>query len=144
LVKEIGQAELASSTLNDFSLVDEAKAFNKADIPTDSRSLTELLEEDLIGAKGRYVNIGASKGIESMGGSNKIYIPGREDSPELMRSTTSKGNIISSPIETELKNLRSAVLSGNQEYMESAGASLRNVAVKSLQDQSIASGRIAG
>lgn len=142
---ELAPAEkMLASVVNESSKLERLKgAAGFGGTKTDSRTLSQLKPNELIGKEGRFVELGTK--VKSLGKSHQIYIPGTDEASGLMLGTVSpKGKPIESPIAKQLMGLQSAVIKGDDEMIEAAGRSLRGAVHQAYESQGAARGKIVG
>lgn len=134
LASAIGETGISEKAL-------QAVGLGKA--PVDKSLLGQLREADLIGQEGRYVNLGRK--VSALGGSNQLYIPGLGEAAGMLEGSISpKGEVIQSPFKRELIAFQKALRTGEEDAIELAARSFRDVAHQMYEQQGAARGKVLG
>ena len=141
----VGKGDLASADIMMSTLLGREKFLTKF-----NRNINELEEftkiptEELLQAKGRFVNLGQR--VNAFGGSNVMYIPGQEEAANIMGDIISNGERMRSPVAQQLASLQSVMGKNNvtAEEIENAAEMFRNKALQAAEGQASARGKIAG
>jgi len=111
--------------------------------------LRDIPEEQLIGAKGRWVGLGEK--VPGLG-ADRFYIPGREEAPGLFKTSVGRqGRVIASPTESAIRNLQYSLKRGEEADIKTAAKELLGTVgqARALQTTSFGEGilgsvRLAG